>query len=492
MIKIYRPLRRRRPARHNNREKSTQHRVLTAVFELASNTDITYRYADFRLLVSTGYRYGLPFPSSLLLDSYSVTNCKHRTAALIATRTDQTIVIRDNDAANPKKAIHFLHKRQLRVLGTATTLSTMRDANGVARRPRNAGLTRGKAARQIPMATSDCTRILISHQHKSLAMLAGKGVRKSRLSFGSTTSGGSGPPSRTPSIPEEGGMAFLQEEDILSPLSSPVKNLSARVPSYMQSPSLDRMSLDELSLEVLCMHVSELLGGPPIPSASVVGMPLAPIDGSVEFGLGDEGEDAAAARNGLARKTSTFNIEEVNLELQAAEMKRIEAAHQERKLSVSEKETDCELLHEKAAASHDEDEEAHIRALAASAIEHQHQHEQQQQQMEEKIEINPGEFLHFYGGNKTFEALLNGNFSVTACLGCNKELMVVPFADLVVCADCWLFSPVPKYGPDGEEWSEEDGTIPPTSVGMGVTSEEVKHWFDQGNFTQGEDGTQEY
>ena len=155
-----------------------------------------------------------------------------------------------------------------------------------ARQPRS-GLTRGKAARQIP--NLDSTKHLIYNQKKSLARLAGQSMRSGTASSWSVAS--SGPPS-----PENGPVNLLPLEEeiesqnpstIMMPTSSMKNSLPSTV-SRSRVPSLSKrdssFSLDELSLEVLCMHVAELMGGPAIPKASFIPQ-MEVIQGSTEFDL---------------------------------------------------------------------------------------------------------------------------------------------------------------------------------------------------------------
>jgi hypothetical protein len=350
-----------------------------------------------------------------------------------------------------------------------------------ARPARPGGMTKVKAARQIPVP-KDSNRNLIAIQHRSLAMLAGESMRLKTGFRLSGSSSDSDPPSRNPSIPEEDlpDLPLLFEE---SSTENPSTGVSTRTfgegprgphnqkPARKTSRFSSMANFDEDSLEVLCMHVSELMGGAPIPTAK------SKLSILREFEGGEMDDSSGPFEVAPNRNPSVFDMGNVNLEMQLEEMKLIEAAQEQGREDLQNGDSLPEDHNEQLM---DDEEEALRLALAQSA--HEFSKQNNEEEIVEHIEIASGELLPLQGSINTFQALMNGSFSVTECLGCSRELMVCQTADLVVCSDCWLFSPVTKYGPDGEELSEEL-VGPPTSVGMGVTSEEVKLWFENENLT---------
>jgi len=74
------------------------------------------------------------------------------------------------------------------------------------------------------------------------------------------------------------------------------------------------------------------------------------------------------------------------------------------------------------------------------------------------------------GSDETFQAILDGRWTVTCCLGCEQELTVAEKADLVICNDCRIFSWV-------EKTNDEDHPTTPQCVGMGINGEEMMEWI---------------
>eukprot|EP00339_Tiarina_fusa_P005505 CAMPEP_0117032204 /NCGR_PEP_ID=MMETSP0472-20121206/23094_1 /TAXON_ID=693140 ORGANISM="Tiarina fusus, Strain LIS" /NCGR_SAMPLE_ID=MMETSP0472 /ASSEMBLY_ACC=CAM_ASM_000603 /LENGTH=503 /DNA_ID=CAMNT_0004740759 /DNA_START=21 /DNA_END=1532 /DNA_ORIENTATION=+ len=90
--------------------------------------------------------------------------------------------------------------------------------------------------------------------------------------------------------------------------------------------------------------------------------------------------------------------------------------------------------------------------------------EQQQQEAEEEllvIEVAPGIRMSLKTPEDTWRAVLDGRITVTTCTSCACELTVADDAEVVVCTDCWVFSPV------DQSLSTSGGgatTAPPTTM----------------------------
>jgi hypothetical protein len=320
-----------------------------------------------------------------------------------------------------------------------------RGHRGPAARARG-GLTRGRASRQMSQLDSNATRSLVSNQHKSLAMLAGQSMRRLKI-----TSPMNNPPGRF----KKSNVSFsITEEEVFEndcPLdTSDDALLSVNSKKKLPPPPINGdesatlTDLDEFSLDALCKHVSYLMSE----------------DSDEEEEEPAVGPNTDATSSGAPEINNfDFDIDQVDLETQAAEMRLLEEAHQERmSVALSQQNEDGALV-----GLIDEDE------VAASST----------PTNSEMIEVSPGEFLPFCGSKKTFDALLTGDYCVTKCFACTEDL-VTSSVDLVICSDCWVFSPVTReQRTDGDASSDSDESYsPPSSVGLGVKSEELKQWLE--------------
>lgn len=182
--------------------------------------------------------------------------------------------------------------------------------------------------------------------------------------------------------------------------------------------------MDDVSLENLCKQVSGMMSGREAPA------PKAP---------------QQAASPPIQRANSDFDMDQVDVEMQFREMRRLEEIkEQEQRKASQEKEW--------------ENKTEPVAAAAATA-----------RGLDDKIEVSPGEFLPLFGSNKTFESFVSGQFCVAKCFECMQDMMIAASVDLVICKDCWVLSPVGSNNNSGR---------PPASVGIGVKSEEMKQWLD--------------
>jgi hypothetical protein len=285
------------------------------------------------------------------------------------------------------------------------------------------GLTRGRASRQMSQLDSHATRSLVSNQHKSLAMLAGQSMRRLKAKV---------PPGRFNSNQSELSITHEEVEENPDDAASPSETANSK--TLPPPPNNDEsIGFDDFTLDDLLKHVSHLM--------------------SEE---GDEDSDVGGT-GAPERDYSDFDIDQVDLETQMAEMRVLEEAHQER-MSM--------------ALTPAQQEEVAVVDDAAPAA--------PQEEESEVIEVNPGEFLPFCGSKKTFDALLTGDFCVTKCFACTQDLMVTSSVDLVICSDCWIFSPVTREQrtDDGASSDSDESYSPPSSVGLGVNSGELKQWLE--------------
>ena len=58
------------------------------------------------------------------------------------------------------------------------------------------------------------------------------------------------------------------------------------------------------------------------------------------------------------------------------------------------------------------------------------------------IEVAPGISLPFKGTNETLEAIYDGRVTIARCCCCRLHLHCIDVADLVICPDCYVLSPI--------------------------------------------------
>jgi hypothetical protein len=102
-----------------------------------------------------------------------------------------------------------------------------------------------------------------------------------------------------------------------------------------------------------------------------------------------------------------------------------------------------------------------------------HQEEQEEQGCI-MIEVTPGaDKLPLRGGAETWRAIEEGSITVTMCGYCKMDLNCVFDAQLVICPDCFILSPV-----DQTEQGTADSTtsMHRRGVGVGIKAEEIRRW----------------
>jgi hypothetical protein len=77
------------------------------------------------------------------------------------------------------------------------------------------------------------------------------------------------------------------------------------------------------------------------------------------------------------------------------------------------------------------------------------------------VEISPGVYMTLRGTDETVRAIEAGRGKLVFCLACATPLQCVPDCDLVICPDCRVFSPVPKFDDDqhyvyGDDVDQQD------------------------------------
>ena len=89
------------------------------------------------------------------------------------------------------------------------------------------------------------------------------------------------------------------------------------------------------------------------------------------------------------------------------------------------------------------------------------------------IEIAPGIKLPLRGSEETWKAIEEGQITVTNCVSCQQELHCVLDAQLVVCPDCTILSPVDQSYHYAGTSADRYG------VGLGIKPEDVVRWIQQ-------------
>jgi hypothetical protein len=88
------------------------------------------------------------------------------------------------------------------------------------------------------------------------------------------------------------------------------------------------------------------------------------------------------------------------------------------------------------------------------------------------IEVAPGMKVPLRTAVETWHALLEGRITVTRCSNCYNELTCLDDADLVICVDCWVCSPVDQSTPN----IQVEGNTR-CSACIGMKTEEVFEWL---------------
>ena len=88
-----------------------------------------------------------------------------------------------------------------------------------------------------------------------------------------------------------------------------------------------------------------------------------------------------------------------------------------------------------------------------------------------RIEVAEGVNLPLCGTNETWSAIYDGRINVARCICCRANLYCIDKAELVVCPDCMIVSPVEDVvvtSTDGKRW-----------VGLGFKPKDVMERLEQ-------------
>jgi hypothetical protein len=103
---------------------------------------------------------------------------------------------------------------------------------------------------------------------------------------------------------------------------------------------------------------------------------------------------------------------------------------------------------------------------------HQHQ-EGQEEQGCIMIEVTPGVKLPLRGSAETWRAIEEGSVTVAMCSCCKIDLNCVVDAQIVICPDCFVLSPVDQT----EQGAADSSTsMHRRGVGVGIKAEEIRRW----------------
>jgi hypothetical protein len=80
------------------------------------------------------------------------------------------------------------------------------------------------------------------------------------------------------------------------------------------------------------------------------------------------------------------------------------------------------------------------------------------------------------GSDETWKAIADGRVTITSCIYCQIDLNCLEDAQLVICPDCTMISPV-----DQAE-GQENSLFAKYGVGVGVKPEVIVEWFEQNAF----------
>ncbi len=89
------------------------------------------------------------------------------------------------------------------------------------------------------------------------------------------------------------------------------------------------------------------------------------------------------------------------------------------------------------------------------------------------IEVAPGIRLPLRGSDETWKAIEEGQVTVTSCISCQQDLNCVLDAQLVVCPDCSMLSPVDQTTQDADSSADRYG------VGLGVKPADIIRWVER-------------
>jgi len=76
-----------------------------------------------------------------------------------------------------------------------------------------------------------------------------------------------------------------------------------------------------------------------------------------------------------------------------------------------------------------------------------------------RIEVAPGHYMPLRGSAETMAAVESGMARTVSCMACQARLLCVPDAELVICPDCRLLSPLPEDKmPFASDWQGHSRT----------------------------------
>jgi hypothetical protein len=96
----------------------------------------------------------------------------------------------------------------------------------------------------------------------------------------------------------------------------------------------------------------------------------------------------------------------------------------------------------------------------------------------EIIEVVPGVKMPLISLKETWKAIIEGRITVTKCCSCTSDLTCVDEARLVICADCWVFSPVDQAS-IATTIHQQQHQHQRGCVGVGVKTEGILDWLSQ-------------
>jgi hypothetical protein len=86
------------------------------------------------------------------------------------------------------------------------------------------------------------------------------------------------------------------------------------------------------------------------------------------------------------------------------------------------------------------------------------------------INVGPGVSMPLRGSDETWKAIEDGRVTITSCIFCQIELNCLEDAQLVICPDCTMLSPV-----DQTE-GQENSSFARYGVGVGIKPAEIVEW----------------
>jgi hypothetical protein len=89
------------------------------------------------------------------------------------------------------------------------------------------------------------------------------------------------------------------------------------------------------------------------------------------------------------------------------------------------------------------------------------------------IDVGTGVKMPFRGSDETWKAIEYGRVTLTTCISCQIELNCLEDAQLVICPDCSMMSPVDQTPGQGNVSYERYG------VGVGVKLQDILEWVER-------------